>query len=99
MDIKENEQSDFEELTNALLATDVYLLSGNVDMGVAHDLVDLCLETERSEKCILILTTYGGDAHAAFKIARTLRHFYGHYKVYIFGPCKSAGTLVVLGAD
>jgi serine dehydrogenase proteinase len=46
----------------------------------------------------LILTTIGGDPDAAFLMARCLQRAYGKFSIYIFGPCKSAGTLVVIGA-
>lgn len=51
-------------------------------------------------KCTVFLTTYGGDAHAGFRVARCLRH---HYKkgvrVVVPSYCKSAGTLVAIGAN
>lgn len=51
-------------------------------------------------RCTVFLTTYGGDAHAGFRVARCLRH---HYKkgVRLVVPsyCKSAGTLVAIGAN
>lgn len=47
----------------------------------------------------LILTTFGGDAHAAYRLTRILKATYETFRILIVGPCKSAGTLVALGAD
>jgi hypothetical protein len=47
---------------------------------------------------LMILVTNGGDPDAAYRIARALQ---GHYKkitVCVSGICKSAGTLILLGA-
>ncbi len=52
------------------------------------------------EDCILILTTFGGDPDAAYLMARCLRG--GHpngFRAFIIGRCKSAGTLLALGAN
>lgn len=55
------------------------------------------IQPKRPNAC-LILTTHGGDPDAAFLIGRCLQRHYGGFSVLIFGPCKSAGTLVVIGA-
>jgi len=34
-----------------------------------------------------------------FIIARSLKRFYKRFTLHVFGCCKSAGTLVALGAD
>lgn len=47
----------------------------------------------------LMLTTYGGEANPAYRLARFLQSWYEHIRLYIVGPCKSAGTLVTLCAD
>ena len=47
-----------------------------------------------------MLSTFGGDAHAAYRVTRHLRNRYRD-GVILFIPtlCKSAGTLVAIGAD
>ena len=47
---------------------------------------------------MLFLTTYGGDANWAFKIYKALKTTYDNYDVVVCGFCKSAGTLITLGA-
>ena len=50
---------------------------------------------------ILFLSTFGGSADSAFRICRLLQRRYakGQLRVLVSSYCKSAGTLIVLGAD
>ncbi len=48
---------------------------------------------------VLMLSTFGGDPDAAYRIARCLRRRYTRVSAMISGFCKSAGTLLLLGAD
>lgn len=60
------------------------------------------LVSHRSPKrpnLILILTTNGGDPHAAYRMVRYIKHNYKRLILFILGHCKSAGTLIVFGAD
>ncbi len=45
----------------------------------------------------MFLTTNGGDPDA-YKISRYLQEKYKHFAVVVSGKCKSAGTLIALGA-
>ena len=52
-------------------------------------------------KASLVLTTNGGDANEAYRLARFFQESYGQlggFRVVVLGPCKSAGTLVAVGA-
>lgn len=53
----------------------------------------------KAPNVILLLTTFGGNPHAAFKIARFLSKNYKSIIVFVIGYCKSAGTIIALGAD
>ena len=48
----------------------------------------------------MILSTYGGDPDAGFRIARCLQHYFTE-GITLFVPhyCKSAGTLIAIGAS
>jgi hypothetical protein len=54
---------------------------------------------QKSEKILLLLVTYGGDPHAAFKIARYIQDKYKHFSLFVSGFCKSAGTLFAVAAN
>ena len=59
-----------------------------------------CINTKKTkEKCLLILTTMGGSPHISYKIARFLKNIYSEFNIIILDKCKSAGSLVAVGAD
>lgn len=48
----------------------------------------------------LVLSTYGGDPDAGFRIARCLQHYFEDgITLYVPHYCKSAGTLIAIGAS
>ncbi len=52
----------------------------------------------KSKGCFIPITN-GGDADAAYRMARALGHHYPHdLKVMVLDACKSAGTLIAIGA-
>lgn len=86
------------ELHDESLQTDFLLISRGIDRSLYNDLTSKITE-KKNKKCHLFLTTYGGDPHAAYRIARCLRHNYDFLKIIIPGFCKSAGTLICVAAD
>ncbi len=81
------------------LDADIYLYSGSIERDGAARFIDVAEEHKSRNNCILILTTYGGTADAAYKVVRHLKRTYQRFILFVFGPCKSAGTLLALGAD
>ena len=77
---------------------DVYLYNGPIARG--HDLqcIEAVAKHVAREAALLILVTGGGDPDAAYKMSRYLQDRYGKFTVLVSGFCKSAGTLVALGA-
>ena len=53
----------------------------------------------KADTLLLMLVTYGGDAHCAFRLAATIKRHYKQLIVFVPHICKSAGTLVCLAAD
>jgi hypothetical protein len=76
---------------------DVILYAGPLDKPYDDDLLNECQEKKHT-KVLLLLATYGGDANCAYRIARRLQKRYNAFSVYIHTICKSAGTLLALGA-
>lgn len=90
-------------LTNALNAYDgdVFVHHGAISRAAYDNLSKLLeIKTTKKSKVCLILITYGGDPNAAYRMARALNHHYCR-KVEILIPdmCKSAGTLLCVGAS
>lgn len=89
--------SHLEKISNNLQA-DVLIYSGKIESVGFDRLVEMTKEPTK-ENVLLILCTPGGDAHSAFRIARRLQEKYAHFYLYVYGYCKSAGTLIAIGSD
>lgn len=76
----------------------MFFVSAPLDRSTAYRLYEAHKQSGRRKHCILVLTTSGGDADAAYLMARYLRRFYEKVTICVFGYCKSAGTLLALGA-
>lgn len=77
---------------------DLILYSGVIGQAGGEMLLSLFDTNEPRANVGLILATYGGVADWAYKMARALRARYEKVTVYVLGYCKSAGTLLALGA-
>lgn len=78
---------------------DHILISHGIDRALHQKLTFRLKSLQRSKKCTVFLTTYGGDPHAAFRIARCLRHHYSEVRLAVPSYCKSAGTLIAIAAN
>jgi hypothetical protein len=78
--------------------SDVFLYIGDITMPRANHVIDLVLGRERRPSVLLVMSTLGGDAHAAYKIAKCFQCHYDQVTFLVPGYCKSAGTLVAIGA-
>lgn len=100
--VKEQETSKASEVADSVsqkLDADVILYNGEIQWTHGDSLTDLCDKEHKHKNVLLVLITTGGDPHAAYRIARCLQQRYDKFAVYIPGLCKSAGTLVTLGAE
>ena len=78
---------------------DVFLYYGGISKSGYSDLSDkLEFIDNKKEKVCLILVTYGGNPDAGYRIARALSHHYKNIEILIPDVCKSAGTLLCIGA-
>ncbi|SHJ24207.1 Serine dehydrogenase proteinase [Malonomonas rubra DSM 5091] len=81
---------------------DVYLYFGSVSKAGYNQLSALYEQKEKnqakSKKACLILITTGGDPNAGYRIARATNHHYEDFEILIPDICKSAGTLICIGA-
>lgn len=78
---------------------DVLFWNGPLVPLAAAKAIDLLRFRRRKTNLILTLTTNGGDPGAAYRLARGVRNKYNGFILFVTGQCKSAGTLVALGAD
>ncbi|MFF3703898.1 SDH family Clp fold serine proteinase [Pseudomonas qingdaonensis] len=79
---------------------DVFMYAGPIErqfeLGM---LITIQHKQNKKPNAILFLDTYGGHADAAYKIAKAFKRNYKQLTVMVFSDCKSAGTLLCLGAD
>ena len=80
---------------------DLLVFSGSIDSDNCDTFISQLLEHgDRRKKAALFLCTYGGDPHAAYRMARVLRRCYpDDVRILIGSQCKSAGTMIALCAD
>ncbi|WP_124453899.1 SDH family Clp fold serine proteinase [Burkholderia sp. Bp8992] len=82
----------------ALNSPDIMVYSGQISRA-GYDLVCSELAKKQSSNLLFVLSTPGGDPHAGFRIARALQHGYDSFDALIPWLCKSAGTLICIGAS
>jgi len=94
-----------EDKTKALIEeisktrnADILFVSGELTRPNEIEFVKVITGRKRNPNVLLILVTPGGDADVAYKMARCLLQNYNKYVICVSGWCKSAGTLLAIGA-
>jgi hypothetical protein len=90
-----------KEAANALAQAsdaDVYLYNAEIRRPSDDNVLGCCLDRKRRSNASLILVTEGGDPDAAYRIARCFQAHYERFICIVPGYCKSAGTLITVGA-
>lgn len=78
---------------------DTFLYNGPIERGKDLDFIEMVAEKRTgADQVNLVLVTSGGSPDAAYKIARYLQTRYSRFSVTVSGVCKSAGTLLAIGA-
>lgn len=90
-----------EAATQLVLAanTDILLFNSPIERPGDRRFISDCLARKFRPNLLLILLTSGGDPDAAYRISRTLQNHYENFVCCIPSMCKSAGTLILLGAS
>jgi len=97
---KEHENIELVQAYVSDTSSDLFLFSGEINSETCDRFLDLVNSKENRQQTVaLFLTTYGGDPHSAFRMAKCLKRRYGQTRLLIAGPCKSAGTLMALGVN
>jgi membrane-bound ClpP family serine protease len=100
---REGKRPSVKDLAAQLSATtsaDLLLYAGPISMhGFVH--LERCCKSRavKRRNVVLFLSTYGGDTHAAYRIARCMGQHYTKFTILVHSVCKSAGTLLCLGAN
>lgn len=78
---------------------EIFIYSGSIERRVVKNLQVAAGNLRSDKAALLFLTTYGGDPHAAYWLIHCLRSCFSKTRLALAGVCKSAGTLVAVGAD
>ena len=97
-EVPEETQAVANQLSEGLDA-DVIFYNGPIDEPYDHRFIEACANRKKRENVLLVLVTDGGSLDSAFRIASWLQGAYEEFTIYITGRCKSAGTLIAVGAD
>lgn len=103
MSNKRENIDELKELVNSLSESsdsDIILYNGVIQRPCDEEIIreTIARGEGRRKNAILVLVTPGGDPDAAYRIARCLQGKYAKFTVYVSGICKSAGTLIAVGA-
>ena len=79
---------------------EVFFYAGPLDEDSWRQFVAVCPDEIGRPNAVLYLTTYGGDPASAYRITRCLQRKFasGKITVVVDSMCKSAGTLIAVGA-
>lgn len=80
------------------LDADIFSYVGDISSRGFGLLVEAIFKHKENDNVLLILTTNGGSGNSAYQIARFLQKIYKRFYLYTPSYCKSAGTMVALGA-
>lgn len=79
---------------------DIFVISGPIGGDLSESLAEFFDDYKPVKPNVIVfLCTLGGLADDAYVIARTFQRAYKKFSLYVAGFCKSAGTLIALGAD
>ena len=80
--------------------TDYFLYSGSIAYESCLNFIELVEKAQTNKDgAALVLSTYGGDARAAYRMGKCLQSRYENVKIFIPGMCKSAGTILAIAAN
>ncbi len=95
-------EEEYTKLANLLsdnLNADIIIYTGEINDSTVDVLINYTKDPGKKENVVLLLTTNGGSPDAAYRMARCLQRQYKNFILFIYGICKSAGTLVAVGAN
>jgi hypothetical protein len=93
-----NEALEALDAVEAALDGDVVIYNGPINEDGYGQFVAATRGIKALRRIVLVLVTYGGSADSAYRIARFAQNYFRDFVVYVPSACKSAGTLLSLGA-
>ncbi|HYA17142.1 MAG TPA: hypothetical protein VEF06_06740 [Bryobacteraceae bacterium] len=81
------------------LDADILLFNAPVERPRDRRIINWLTSRKLRPNLFMILVTNGGDPDAAYRIARCIQNHYQKFTICVSGSCKSAGTLLLMGAN
>lgn len=80
--------------------SDVYFFNSEIERPYDQELID-CIAAlpQKRANITFVMVTEGGDPDAAYRMARCMQENYRRFTCIVPGYCKSAGTILVIGAS
>lgn len=91
--------TDLADAIAAQTDSDVLFINSPLERDLDTQLITGLKKRLKRKNAIMVLVTEGGNPDVAYRIARALQDNYTHFTVIVSGYCKSAGTLIALGAN
>lgn len=89
-----------EKVEDSKISVEYALYAGAIMPHQAREFIDwACQPRANPSNCLVVLATLGGFPNVAYKIARALQRNFKCVCIAIPWICKSAGTLLCLGAN
>ncbi len=79
-------------------AADILLFAGPLAYQSERRLNEIVRTHRSRENLLLLVATFGGSADVAYQVVRCLHRNYSKFILFVDSICKSAGTLMALGA-
>lgn len=98
---KEEKASALARQVSDNLHADIFVYSGILKTPFDEKFRRVVRDNHRRQNVLLFLTTPGGSADCAYRMARCLQQHYadGCISLHVDWICKSAGTLLAVGSD
>lgn len=95
---QEDELSELSQY-NTKEKSDIFYFCAEITAINIEQFTSFVEQNKKRDNCHIFFVTNGGDIDAAYRMARFFKKHYKKLTLYIYGPCKSAGTLFALGAS
>ena len=84
-----------------LVDRDFFVYSGPIKEDALNGLIGVFPSSKgrRAKELTLALTTYGGDAHVSYRLARLHPASYHSIRLLVACPCNRAGTPIASASD
>lgn len=95
--VSQKQQDAMRQIVDAYDA-DILILNAPIERHRDRRLINTCKKRKCRPNLFMIVVTNGGDPDAAYRLARCVQNRYEKVIGCVSGYCKSAGTLLLLGA-